>query len=253
MGNVPCLCSGGTCCAIFTSLRYLALLLMSWHRAMKTHYLSPLLFLSCASKVMNTATNYLSRNPMFNSRQLYQYSRLHYELSVCHSSLKQHCEKNLFSQLVVPSTRSNENCGTWKSKALWEFKEGCYTKVGAVCHLLYNQFSQPASDFYLKGEQRLACHSKGSVAIIKFFSIVQKHSKFDKRGLITHCKHIYKHVGVSEMVKAFSGGAMFTLGLSYLSTSQLQGLFVIWMTTTSWKSRGYKGIQVPKCLWKWML
>lgn len=28
--------------------------------------------------------------------------------------------------------------------------------------------------------------------------------------------------------KAFSGEALFTLGLRYLSTSQLQGLFVIW-------------------------
>lgn len=45
-----------------------------------------------------------------NPGKLYQYSQLHYELSVFHSSLKQHCEKYLFSALM-PSLLSNENCG----------------------------------------------------------------------------------------------------------------------------------------------
>lgn len=52
-----------------------------------------------------------------NPRKLYQYSQLHYELSVFHSSLKQHCEKYLFSALM-PSLLSS------KSKGLWEFKKG---------------------------------------------------------------------------------------------------------------------------------
>lgn len=105
---------------------------------MKTHYLSPLLFLSCARKVMNTAANYLSWNSMLNSRQLYQYSGLHYELSVFHLSLKQHCEKDLFSQLVVPSTLKNENCETTKSKALWEFKQGLVHQSRSCLSLALN-------------------------------------------------------------------------------------------------------------------
>lgn len=47
--------------------------------------------------------------------------------------------------------------------------------------------------------------------------------------------------------KAFSREALFTLGLRYLSTPQLQGLFVIWKKRPCHERLGAMGIQVPEC------
>lgn len=70
--------------------------------------------------------------------------------------------------------------------------------------------------------------------------------------------NVYPYIVKTEKDKTKVGGyggtwMLFTLGLKYLSTSQLPGLFVIWKTTTSWKSLELRGILVPGRLWKWML
>lgn len=102
----------------------------------------PLLFLSCVENNEHRLQYFLSRNQMFNPRQLYQYSQLHYQLSVCHSSLKQHCEKYLFSRPVMPSILSNETVGRQNPKDCGSLRRDWYIKVGVVCCFLYNRVSK---------------------------------------------------------------------------------------------------------------
>lgn len=133
-----------------------------------------------ARKIMNTLQHFLPWNPTLNPRQLYQYSQPYYELSVCQPSLKQHCEKYRFRW-----------CHLYSQMKMMGDQRRCCLLLSLQPSLQNTIEQEPLTVlFYWEGKQCLACHLNGS---IKSYSVVQKHTEFDKCNKGRPCKLLQTH------------------------------------------------------------